>query len=213
MHFKHFIAILLSALFLVSGGAHAMQAVGKVTLIKNTVTITSHDKTDAEGLKEGQAIHLGDKIVTENETSFVRVDFVDGTHITMNGEDGELTIDEYIFDPANLDMNKAKFSILKGSFEFVGGLLDKGPEENVELQLDFGSIGIRGTKILRTMKDNECWIFLEEGEIRVFNDGGAVTLKPGDGTRMSDTAKAPTEAKPWSQANIDWIKGETAVPE
>ena len=55
--------------------------------------------------------------------------------------------------------------------------------------------------------------FLEDGEIRVFNDGGEVFLKPGDGTRMGAKTKAPTPAKPWSVENIEWIRGATQLPQ
>ncbi len=195
--------------------AQAMQGepIGIVTVAIKDVFVKHHGSNEEEKVAIYSDVYQGDTFITKDEESFVQVDFIDKTNITMNGVDSTLTIDEYVFDPKNIEDGKAKFSVLKGSFEFVGGLIDKGAGENVQIDLDFGSIGIRGTKIRRSMKDAECWIFLEDGEIRVFNDGGEVFLKPGDGTRMGAKTKAPTPAKPWSVENIEWIRSATQLPQ
>ena len=187
--------------------------VGTVTVAIKDVFVKHHDDTEEKKVEIYSDVYLGDTFTTKDTESFVQIDFIDKTNITMNGMDASLTIDEYVFDPSNLDAGTAKFSVLKGSFEFVGGLLDKGAGENVQIDLDFGSIGVRGTKLYRSMKDGECWILLEDGDIRVFNDGGEVFMKPGDGTRMGAKTKAPTPAKPWSQKNVEWIRGATSLPQ
>ena len=206
------IALFLMVFYTGSVNANTGTVIGQATLVIDNVTVMHNGQEQTSDLKEGDAIYIGDVITTKTDDSYVRIDFADETNITMNGEEGELTIDEYIFDPANLDSSKAKFTMLRSSFEFVGGLIDKGEAENTQIDLDFGSIGVRGTKILRSMKDGECWIYLEDGEIRVFNDGGEVFLKPNDGTRMGSKTVAPTPSKPWGQKNIDWIKSEVALP-
>ena len=206
------IALFLMVFYTGSVNANTGTVIGQATLVIDNVTVMHNGQEQTSDLKEGDAIYIGDVITTKTDESYVRIDFADETNITMNGEEGELTIDEYIFDPANLDSSKAKFTMLRSSFEFVGGLIDKGEAENTQIDLDFGSIGVRGTKILRSMKDGECWIYLEDGEIRVFNDGGEVFLKPNDGTRMGSKTVAPTPSKPWGQKNIDWIKSEVALP-
>lgn len=190
--------------------AQAAQIVGKATSVIGDVKIKTA-KSEALPLAQGFEIALGDTLLT-SKGGFVTVSFIDKSTLNLNGADGSLTIDEYVFDPAKLSEGKAKFSILKGSFEFIGGLLDKGEDENVQIKMDFGSIGVRGTKVLRAMRDHECWIYLEEGEVRVFNDGGEVMLKAGDGTRMHDTSIAPLPAEPWSDKNIAWIKKTVAKP-
>lgn len=212
---KFLIGLFLSILFFAPTHAMAMDAIGVVTKAINDVYILRADNIEGLQIKArlDDPVYLGDVFFTKNDKSYVQINFIDQTHITMNGEDSSLTIDEYIFNPEINEGNKARFSILKGSFEFVGGLLDKGESENVRLDLDLGSIGVRGTKILRSMKDDECWIYLEEGEIRVFNDGGSVVLKPGDGTRLSAKSIAPRAVEPWTQKEIDWIKRVTTPPE
>ncbi len=116
--------------------------VGIVTTLTGDVRIMHKGEEQTAPLTAGTKILLGDTITTLNEDSLVRVDFIDNTHISLSDEDGELTIDKYVFDPSNLDTNTAQFTILRGSFEFVGGLLDKGEKENVQVNLDLSLIHI-----------------------------------------------------------------------
>lgn len=213
MRFKNILLLIISFFVssIYSANASTQAPIGNISVVIGAVTIQHKDNIEKKASQE-TPIYLGDTITIKNDDSFIRVNFIDGTHITLNDMDATLTIDEYVFDPETLSNNKAKFNILKGSFEFVGGLLDKGTAENVQIDLDFGSIGVRGTKILRTMKDGECWIYLEEGEIRVFNSAGSRILKAGDGTRIKSTSISPTEVKPWKQEKIDWIKSAVAAP-
>lgn len=209
---RYIFLFIVSAIAIFSGTASAEtpDAVGIVTSLNGDVRIMHKGEENTSPLSAGTQISLGDTITTINEDSYVRVDFIDNTHISLSDEDAELTIDKYVFDPANLDMNTAQFTILRGSFEFVGGLLDKGEQENVQINLDFGSIGIRGTHIHRTMKDKECWIYLEDGEIRVFNGGGSVLLTPGQSTRISSLTTSPVPAEKWNEEQVKWIKEQTA---
>lgn len=206
---------LLFGFFSFHTAAHAApdHAIGRITVAVADAYVQRHNQDKEIKASVDLPVYSGDMLITHTDESYVQVDFIDQTHILLSGMDSTLTIDEYVFAPKNIENNKAEFSVLKGSFEFVGGLLDKGEDENVQINLDFGSIGIRGTKIRRSMRDGECWIFLEEGDIRVFNDGGEVFLKPGDGTRISSKDVSPTEVKPWGQKNIDWIRKETQLPQ
>lgn len=190
--------------------ANAAQIVGKATSVIGDVKIKTKT-SQALPLAQGMDIALGDTILTSKD-GFVTLSFLDKSTMNLNGQDGSLTIDEYVFDPSKTKDNTAKFSVMKSSFEFIGGLLDKGDDEKVQIHMDFGSIGVRGTKVMRSVRNNECWIYLAEGSVRVFNDGGEVMLKAGEGTRMHDRAIAPLPAEPWSDKDIAWIKKTVAKP-
>ena len=209
--------LVLSAFFLlglapVSAYADTItaDAIGKAADIVGTVTVQRGDKMEITALEAGDPIFLKDTVLTD-EGDFAELEFIDETVIEVSGGGGRLKIDEYVFNPDAPEENKARFNVLRSSFKYVSGLVAKN--DNVEIGLDFGSIGIRGTTLYRAMRDGECWIFLEDGEIKVNNNAGFVTLNPGDGTRMRDVSIAPTPAKPWGQKNIDWIKGEVARPQ
>lgn len=190
--------------------AFAADGVGTIDEIQGAVTLVRGAKAKAVRLHEKEAVHRGDVIRT-GAGAHVRVVFADGTEITM-AEKGELTVDDFVYDPAAAKGNKARFSILKTAFMYVGGFIDKARNADVELRLDLGNIGIRGTRIYRTMQHGECWVYVEEGAIAVHNDGGAVSLIAGQGTIMRSRATAPTLPRAWTKAEIATMKAAVAAP-
>ena len=182
--------------------------VGTVSDVVGAATLT-HDGASA-ALKDGAGVAEGDTVETTDK-SRAKITFDDKTEIVVAGK-GKLTVDAYVYDPKNPASNKASFGVLGLAFSYVGGLLDKGPKPDVTLKMDFGSIGIRGTKIYRAMNNNECWIYVERGKIDVSNKGGAVHLKTGQGTIMSAQDKAPAAAHIWSPKDIAWLKEQVADP-
>ena len=192
--------------------AQAKTPIGHVLDIQGSVSIQRNDTDENVDLKVNDLIHLNDTVFT-TDGGYAHIEFTDKTSITLNGDGGVFKIDDYIFDPENPQNNKARFDVKRASFIFVSGLIGKSERPDVEIGLDFGTIGIRGTKILRSMKDEECWILLKEGKIKVSNASGSVFLKPDDGTRLSSLKIAPKSPKPWSAEKVAWIEKETALPE
>ena len=193
------------------GTALAADHIGTATYTNGTVLVERESQTAPTALNTGDMIYLGDTVLTD-AGDHAKITFIDETTIALNGADGSLTIDDYIYDPEAPKENRARFNVLQASFVYVSGALGKVKKPDVQIELDFGTIGIRGTKILRSMKDQECWIYVEEGAIRVSNDGGIVNLKTGGGTRISSTKTVPSSPKPWSAENIAWVKGAVALP-
>lgn len=209
-HIKFF-TLTGATLLSLTTAAWADNHIGTATFTEGTVLVERSGAEEAAPLNTGDMIYLNDNILTD-EGDYATISFVDETSITLNGEDGSFTIDEYIYDVEAPENNKARFNVLRASFVYVSGAIGKTEKPDVKIGLDFGTIGIRGTKILRSMKENECWILLEDGKIQVSNSGGTVNMKPGDGTRMRATNIGPTRPEPWSEKNIAWINREVALP-
>ena len=188
--------------------AQAKEAVGFLSEVYGEVSIQPVGEADAKPANLNDQIFIGDKILTDMDEQAI-VEFTDGTIINVTGKDGELTIDEFVYDPEDPSENKSRFSILRAAFEYTSGLVSKG-HNNSSIRLDFGSIGIRGTHIFRAMQDMECWIYVEDGIIDVSNNAGQVTLNHGEGTRMSSQYIEPHAAGVWKQNKIDWVKAEVA---
>lgn len=213
--FKYFhLFVLFSAfIFVASPEAHAekINIIGHVTEINGAVYKILEEKNLT--LTMGQAIFLNDTIEADKGAR-VAITFIDQTDITL-GEASVLTIDEYVFDPQNAEHNAAEFSIKKGAFHYLSGLIAKKENPDVTLKLDFGSIGIRGTEIWRDMNIAEdgamqCRIYLENGSANVYNEKGSVVLGHGDGTKIKGLENAPTPSKPWGEGAIADIKSKTA---
>ncbi|MDE1153289.1 MAG: FecR domain-containing protein [Micavibrio sp.] len=181
--------------------ALAAATAGQVDSITGTVT-RSHKDGQAAALKAGDSVDTGDEIVT-GAKSGAKVTLADGTEITL-GSGNRFFVDRFAEDGA--PQGNTALRILGGAFSYVGGSVEKAPQSSVTIGLDFGSIGVRGTTLYRAMKDGQCWIYLQQGKIDVFNKGGRVTLQPGDGTRMKAKTIGPAAPHVWTPQEINWIK-------
>jgi hypothetical protein len=197
--------IFMIALNILSVSAHAMEAVRRITKSEGSVTI-ERAVGDEVASEDDTAIFLGDSVET-GYGSKALITFIDQTEITI-AEDARLRIDEFVFNKKNNSANKARFNFMKGGFSYVSGLIAKKPDPDVRLDMAFGSIGIRGTEVWGGMLDKECRIYVENGEIDVFNEFGHTTLRHGQGTRIREARKSPTGTEVWGDNVITWIKSQ-----
>ncbi len=130
---------------------------------------------------------------------------IDDTEIIL-GEDSEFVIDEYVFDPYDPEENSARFSIVRGVFQFVSGMINKRSKPDVKIETAYGSIGIRGTMFWGgKMKDRETYgVFVQEGEVEFNSDGGNVSLPAGTGTFLTGRDAAPLPANAWRPMKVSW---------
>ena len=191
---------LLSLLFF-AFAAHAANPIGKVTafdgdvmLSRNNVVMPISTVTDVEQF---------DTVIT-GKNSAAKVTFIDGSKMSLT-EDSELLIDRYAYNPDNAKVGNAFFNIVKGGFRFTSGKLTKLAEPDVKIKLQWGTLGVRGTKVWRTMVGDECRIYVEDGNVSVDNQHGSVVLTHGEATRIPGDV-APVGVEHWNQSDIDEIK-------
>ena len=212
MIFRFLLSILV-LLILLPNIAVADDSIGTITFLEGEAfRIVGGEET---ALKAEDSIHLNNEIRAANNAR-LEITFKDETTLVL-GSDAKLVINKYVYDPDNAKSNAAKFSITKGPFHYISGLLAKKEKPDVTIDLDFGSIGIRGTKIWRDLIVGEnnmpqCRIYIEDGKVRVSNGLGITTLEHGEGTKISGRTHRPTIAKPWGEAAISDIKAKTALP-
>ena len=198
------LSIFLLAFLLLPAAVRAGEPVGKVQDITGHATIL-HEGEGAPHDVASQVPVFGHDVIEAGDDAHVTVKFADETMLVLSGK-SKLTIDEYVYDPKNPAGNKAAFGLIGAAFSYVGGIIDKGASPNAMLKLDYGSIGIRGTKILGAMANGSDWIYLENGKATVDNDGGEVILNPGDGTSMAGKTQAPITPYAFSPEEIAWIQ-------
>lgn len=198
--------LVLSAILFASSPSLASEFAGYAREVSGEVTITRDGATKT--LHRGDDVFTGDTVKTAKDAR-TRIEFADNSDFTL-AQNGTLTIDKYVYDPKNPKEGKAEFTVLDAAFSYASGWMDKGDEEDsdVKMNLNYGSIGIRGTKLMRAMAKGECWIYLDKGAIDVYNKGGKVTLAPGEGTIMSSKAKAPAVPHKWPKKEKKWIFAE-----
>lgn len=202
--------LFLAAVLFFAAPAQAAEFAGYVREVSGDVTIDRG--ADAKPLHKGDDIAINDKITTA-KGGRAKIEFADGAELVL-AQNGSVKIDQYVYDPKKPHEGKAEMTVLDSAFSFTGGWMDKGDKSDVKMNLNFGTIGVRGTKILRAMNmtatGKECWIYLQSGHIDVYNKGGRVSLKPGEGTIMSGKGKAPAAPHVWPKKEIEWITANVA---
>lgn len=132
------------ALGLMAGIASADENVlGFVKIVEGEASITNAQATNPA--LPGAALYLGN-ILKTGENGKLGVTFKDNTVMSF-GPDTEVTIDEYLYDPAKGDL-KLMATMIKGTMHYISGVIAKLKPEAVTVKTPAGIIGVRGTRFL-----------------------------------------------------------------
>ena len=115
-----------------------------------------------EKLANGSKIFFGDTIISSSQSN-AQILFLDQTVLTL-GEETEITIDEFIYDPNNNDGSFVS-TIKSGTVKFITGQISKKNPDNLEVKVPAGTLGARGTE----------FVVLSEAQ----NESTVVLLGPG----------------------------------
>jgi hypothetical protein len=139
---RFFWALLLVALWSLAARAEE-SAIGYVKTVSGEASVASGKNQVAAQL--GSPVFLGSRLRTGAKSS-LGVTFKDNTMVAM-GPDTELTVDEYLYAP---DQGQLKLvaSMLKGSLNYVSGLIAKLRPDAVSVKTPTGIIGVRGTQFV-----------------------------------------------------------------
>jgi hypothetical protein len=115
-----------------------------------------------EKLSNGSKIFFGDTVVSNNNSN-AQILFLDQTILTL-GEDTELTIDEFIYDPNSHDGSFVS-NVKSGTVKFITGQISKKNPENLEVKFPSGTLGARGTEfvVLAENKNESTVVLLGPG--------------------------------------------------
>lgn len=121
---------------------------GVAGAVSGAVGIVSPAKqiTAPVAVNSGDGIVMGDGLSTGAE-SRLQVMLLDESAITV-GPDAELTIDEFVYDPAKTNANALSASIAKGAFRLVTGAIARQNPEGTEINLPNAVLTIRGTTVI-----------------------------------------------------------------
>lgn len=146
---------LIPMALLLTGGVFASPALaelgtpaGVAGAVTGSVGLTSPAKqiTAPVAVASGDGIVMGDNLSTGTD-SRLQVMLLDESAITL-GPDADLTIDEFVFDPANTNANALAASLLKGTFRLVTGGVARQNPEGTSVNLPNAVLTIRGTTVM-----------------------------------------------------------------
>ena len=105
-----------------------------------------------EKLINGSKIFYGDTIISEAQSN-AQILFLDQTVLTL-GEDTELTIDEFIYDPNSHDGSFVS-NVKSGTVKFITGQISNKNPDNLEVKIPSGTLGARGTEFVVLSESND----------------------------------------------------------
>jgi len=138
---------LLSILMIASLGTQGAQAeaIGFVkTLNGGNATIRASDDSERPATV-GSELNVGDTIRTDRRAS-LGLTLKDDTMMSV-GPDTELTLEEYLFEPARGDL-KLGSRLGRGTLQYVSGNIARLQPDAVSVTTPTGTIGVRGTQFV-----------------------------------------------------------------
>ena len=173
------------------------QLVGIVGAISGTV------KTETRELKTGDKIYLNETILS-GASSGTQILLLDQSTFTV-GEDSEVVMDTFIFDPATND-GKIVASVKQGSLKVISGLISKKNPDSLTVEVPEGTLGSRGTEfqtivakgktdtlLIGPGKNNT--LGMRPGAVLVGNKFGSTLLDNPYSVTSMTKGKAPGQAK------------------
>lgn len=117
-----------------------------------TITGEAFVVTTGQSVKAqpGTAVLLGSLLKTSKASS-MGVTFKDNTLMSF-GPDTEMTVDEYLYAPAEGDL-KLSTRLTRGTLNYVSGVIAKLKPTAVTVKTPTGIIGVRGTQFVAKVED------------------------------------------------------------
>ena len=140
-------------------GAARAQKVGATTVVRNDVSRLKGGQKDA--LAVGAAV-FRDEAVQTGTDSLAKIVFLDQTNLSV-GPNARVMLNQYVYS-GNRSAGKVTLNLLKGTYRFVTGDLDK---KAYEIDTPVATIGVRGTTFDVSTTGARSVVTLLSGEVRV----------------------------------------------
>ena len=154
--------ILLAACLLFLSQSAQAGVAGHVQFVNGFVQVTNA-AGQVHPLQKGDAIHESDTVTT-NKNSSAQIKMRDGGLIAVR-PDSQLKFDSFVFMGEQDGKEKSFFSLLKGGFRAITGLIGQKNKDNYRIKTLASTIGIRGT-------DHEVFVVVPGSELAATNPAG-----------------------------------------
>ena len=126
-----------------AGALLADAPIGYVKTVSGSATVTTADKVVKAEV--GTPVFLGSVLQT-GKSSSLGLTLKDETIMSF-GSDTQLTVDEYLYAPAEGKL-KLNSRLARGSLNYVSGVIAKLQPDAVTVKTPSGVIGVRGPQVL-----------------------------------------------------------------
>ncbi len=163
----------------------AQFAMAQATVYDVTGTASAQVGTGAaRTLKKGDIVNQGETVSTSAKSLLI-LRFPDG-QVASLVSNSKMTIDTYVYNPADAAKSNVLFSLLEGGMRTVTGLIGKARPQQVSYRAANATIGIRGTDII---------IMTNDGNVILQVIGGVATLIVDGMVRVVSLGQAGIKTK------------------
>lgn len=147
-------------------------------------------------LNKGAEINAGETISTATGAR-AQVRFADGGFISLQ-PNTQFRVDEFNYKNKADGEEKGFFSLLKGGFRAVTGVIGHINKETYRVRTPAATLGIRGTGYNMALRDDGLFVNVGEGAISLNNRAGLLVVTAGGAAFVAnfDTAPIPTTQLP-----------------
>jgi len=131
-----------AALLIFCGSAQAAQVVGVVVQVSGPMTARSPAGT-VRNLQARSEVEGGDTLLTA-AGAYALVRFIDNSELALK-PGTTVTIDQFAFDAARPEADRASYTLVKGGLRSLTGLLGQRSKDKFAMKTPSATIGIRGT--------------------------------------------------------------------
>ncbi len=146
--------LLVACITFISQSTHAGIA-GDVLFVNGQVQATN-SAGQTRDLQKGDAVHESDTVITGKNAS-AQIRMRDGGMIAVR-PDSQLKFDSFVFMGKEDGTERSFFSLLKGGFRAITGLIGQKNKPNYRIETVASTIGIRGT-------DHEVYVVVPGSEL------------------------------------------------
>ncbi len=171
---------------------------GTVVQLTDPVTLESKGKNTPAAV--GTSVQPGDTLST-GKYGKAQVRFEDDSIFAVVGNSG-LKVDQFQ-RPRQDSSGSAIFSLLRGGFRTITGLIGKAKTDKYEIRTPVATIGVRGSAYSAILCQGQCgnnfkdglFVRAEKGIIIVTNSGGKIELRAGQAAYAESEVIAPIRVK------------------
>jgi hypothetical protein len=198
-------SLTFSLLFLCLPVRASLEPAGHVILTDGPF-IAIQTNASARSLSRGSEFYQGDRLWTGPRTR-AQIRFSDGAIMTLR-PDTEFSVDEYQFDEKNAENNTSFFTLIKGGFRTLTGLISKLRPDGYRVKTAYAIVGVRGTNY-EVVDQSALYVAAWEGTISVTNNKSEVLLGFGQDfnyatiTSVNSAPKGTVEIPPPLQQTPD----------
>lgn len=179
------LCLAVCASLLISMPLEAKESAGNVLRVTGKATITSTDGQIRE-VEKNTKIASTD-IISTSARSYVRMKLNDDSYIMVR-PDSRMSVDDFKYDRKKQAENRGLFSLLKGGFRVLTGLISD--KKKYKYQTSVATLGIRGTEFSVRVCNADCYdvdpvpengLFLEvlDQEVIITTRAGVYTFSKG----------------------------------